>query len=181
LKIRIGIGYDLHRLVPGRRFVLGGVEIPFRFGPDGHSDADVLIHALIDALLGAAGEGDIGRLFPDTDPEFKDARSMDLLAAVMKILRRKGFEVVHADTVVVCEEPAVAPRVADMKKALCPLLGLAPGGLGIKGKTNEGIGEIGKGEAVACWATVLVREKPRKAKKKAAEFPLRKVPRPSAD
>jgi 2-C-methyl-D-erythritol 2,4-cyclodiphosphate synthase len=181
LKLRIGLGYDLHRLVPGRKLVLGGVTVPGRLGLAGHSDADVLVHALIDALLGAAGEGDIGRLFPDTDPAFKNARSTDLLALVMADMRRRGLTVLHADAVIVAEKPSVAPLVARMKKILCPLLGVARDGLGIKGKTNEGLGVIGRGRAIACWAVALVRENPRRPKKKAAESTVRKIPRPSAD
>ena len=156
---RIGIGYDLHRFGPGRRLRLGGVEIPFPLGLVGHSDADCLIHAVIDALLGAAGEGDIGQLFPDTNPAYKDARSTALLSDVMGRLNKAGLEVIHVDSVIVTEEPAVAPYVPAMKRALCPLLGLAPNRLGIKGKTNEGVGAIGRGEALACWATALIRKK----------------------
>lgn len=156
---RIGIGYDLHRFGPGRRLRLGGVEIPFPLGLVGHSDADCLIHAVIDALLGAAGEGDIGQLFPDTNPAYKDARSTALLSDVMGRLNKAGLEVIHVDSVIVTEEPAVAPYVPAMKRVLCPLLGLAPNRLGIKGKTNEGVGAIGRGEALACWATALIRKK----------------------
>jgi 2-C-methyl-D-erythritol 2,4-cyclodiphosphate synthase len=159
LDLRIGLGYDLHRFGPGRGLRLGGVEISFPLGLVGHSDADCLIHAVIDALLGAAGEGDIGRLFPDTDPAYKDARSTALLAAVMERLKKAGLEVVHVDSVIVTEKPVIAPYVPAMKHVLCPLLGVAPDRLGIKGKTNEGIGAIGKGEAIACWATALLRKK----------------------
>jgi 2-C-methyl-D-erythritol 2,4-cyclodiphosphate synthase len=159
LDLRIGLGYDLHRFGTGRGLRLGGVEIPFPLGLVGHSDADCLVHAVIDALLGAAGEGDIGRLFPDTDPAYKDARSTVLLAAVMERLKKAGLEVVHVDSVIVTEKPAVAPHVPAMKRALCPLLGVAPDRLGIKGKTNEGVGAIGRGEAIACWATALLRKK----------------------
>ncbi len=159
MDLRIGLGYDLHRFGTGRGLRLGGVEIPFPLGLVGHSDADCLVHAVIDALLGAAGEGDIGRLFPDTDPAYKDARSTVLLAAVMERLKKAGLEVVHVDSVIVTEKPAVAPHVPAMKRALCPLLGVAPDRLGIKGKTNEGVGAIGRGEAIACWATALLRKK----------------------
>jgi len=159
LDLRIGLGYDLHRLGPGRSLRLGGVEIPFPLGLVGHSDADCLVHAVIDALLGAAGEGDIGRLFPDTDPAYKNARSTALLAAVMERLKKAGLEVVHVDSVIVTEKPAVAPHVPAMKRALCPLLGVASDRLGIKGKTNEGVGAIGRGEAIACWATALLQKK----------------------
>ena len=159
MDLRIGLGYDLHRLGPGRSLRLGGVEIPFPLGLVGHSDADCLVHAVIDALLGAAGEGDIGRLFPDTDPAYKNARSTALLAAVMERLKKAGLEVVHVDSVIVTEKPAVAPHVPAMKRALCPLLGVASDRLGIKGKTNEGVGAIGRGEAIACWATALLQKK----------------------
>jgi 2-C-methyl-D-erythritol 2,4-cyclodiphosphate synthase len=162
LKVKIGIGYDIHRLTAGRRLVLGGVRIPSPVGLAGHSDADALIHALIDALLGASGDGDIGRLFPDTDPAWKDADSADLLKAVMARLRKGRFEVVNADAVIVAEKPAIAPHVAAMKGVLCPILGVKPGALGIKGKTNEGLGPIGRGKAIACLATVLLRHTPRK-------------------
>jgi len=156
LDTRIGLGYDLHRLAAGRRLVIGGVEIPFAKGLVGHSDADVLVHALIDALLGAAGEGDIGGLFPDDDPRFQDADSTALLKTVMERLRAKRLAVRHADCVVVAEAPKIGPHVAAMKKTLAPLLGLAPERLGIKAKTNEGTGLIGEGGAIACWAVVLL-------------------------
>lgn len=156
---RIGLGYDLHRLVPGRKLILGGLEIPFTRGLEGHSDADALIHAVIDALLGASGDGDIGRLFPDSDPAWKNARSADLLRTVVARLDAAGLEIVHVDTVIAAEKPAVAPHVGDMKKILCPLLGIGPDALGIKGKTNEGVGAIGRGEAIACWAVALLRAK----------------------
>lgn len=153
---RIGMGYDLHRLAAGRRLVLGGVEIPFSKGLVGHSDADVLVHALIDALLGAAGEGDIGGLFPDDDPRFKDADSTGLLKAVMENLRAKRRTVRNADCVIVAEAPRIGPHVVRMKSVLAPLLGIAPDRLGIKAKTNEGTGLIGEGGAIACWAVVLL-------------------------
>lgn len=159
MDFRIGLGYDFHRLGPGRTLRLGGVEIPFHLGLVGHSDADCLVHAVMDALLGAAGEGDIGQLFPDTDPAYQDARSTTLLAAVMERLSKAGLEVVHVDSVIVAEKPSIAPHVPAMKRALCPLLGIAPDRLGIKAKTNEGFGAIGQSEAVACLATALVRKK----------------------
>ena len=162
MQIRTVIGYDIHRLAAGRRLVLGGVRIPSPIGLAGHSDADALIHALIDALLGASGDGDIGRLFPDTDPTWMNADSADLLKVVMVRLRKAGFEVLNADAVIVAEKPAIAPHVAAMKRILCPILGVKPDALGIKGKTNEGLGPIGRGKAIACLATVLLRQTPRK-------------------
>ncbi len=153
---RVGLGYDLHRLVPGRPLFLGGVEIPFDKGLLGHSDGDALVHAVIDALLGAAGEGDIGTFFPDTDPATKDIRSLELLRAVMAILRKKHLTVRHVDCVVAAEAPKIGPHVGRMKDILGPLLGLKPDRLGIKAKTNEGTGLVGEGGAVACWAVAAV-------------------------
>jgi 2-C-methyl-D-erythritol 2,4-cyclodiphosphate synthase len=162
LKLRTGIGYDIHRLAAGRKLVLGGVRIASPAGLAGHSDADALVHALIDALLGASGDGDIGRLFPDTDPAWKDADSTVLLKAVMVRLRKGRFEVVNADAVIIADKPAIAPHVEAMKSVLCPILGIKPDALGIKGKTNEGLEPIGQGKAIACLATVLLRQTPRK-------------------
>lgn len=153
---RTGFGYDLHRLEKDRKLVLGGVEVADREGLVGHSDGDCLTHAVIDALLGAAGEADIGRHFPDTDPRWKGARSVDLLAVVMEKLRLAGWRVENVDTVVVAERPLLAPHIPAMKQALAPVLGVGPEALGIKAKTNEGLGLIGKGKAIACWASVLV-------------------------
>ena len=163
--MKIGLGYDLHRLIRGRPLYLGGVEIPHGKGLLGHSDGDALIHALIDALLGAAGEGDIGSLFPDTDPAFRGIRSPELLRAVMIRLRKKGFRVANADVVVVAEAPTLGPHFAAMKKALAPILGIDESALGLKAKTNEGLGLIGKGAAIACWAVVLLETSPRSSRK----------------
>jgi 2-C-methyl-D-erythritol 2,4-cyclodiphosphate synthase len=162
LKIKIGFGYDIHRLAEGRDLYLGGVHIPHSSGLLGHSDGDCLVHALIDALLGAAGEPDIGRLFPDTDPEYKGIKSTVLLAEVVSRLRRRGKRIVNADAVVVAQEPKLASHIEVMKDALCPILGVGRNNIGIKAKTNEGLGLIGRERAVACWAVVLVEEKARK-------------------
>jgi 2-C-methyl-D-erythritol 2,4-cyclodiphosphate synthase len=156
--LKIGFGYDIHPLVAGRKLVLGGLEIPFPRGLSGHSDGDGLVHAVVDALLGAAGEGDIGRLFPDTDPRTEGVASLHLLADVMAWLRARGWRVVNVDAVVVAEEPKISPHVAGMKKILCPLLGVDEAGLGIKGKTNEGFGPVGEGRAIACWAVALIEK-----------------------
>jgi len=153
---RVGFGYDIHPLVPGRKLLLGGVAIPHESGLAGHSDGDGLIHALIDALLGAAGEGDIGRLFPMT-PATEGASSMALLQEVMIRLRAGGWRVVNVDSVVVAEAPRIGPYVPAMKAALSPVLGVEAGRLGIKGKTNEGFGPVGEGRAIACWAVALIR------------------------
>jgi 2-C-methyl-D-erythritol 2,4-cyclodiphosphate synthase len=155
LAIRAGLGYDLHRLTAGRKLVLGGIEIPFSKGCLGHSDGDVLIHALIDAILGALGEGDIGQMFPDTDARYKDIRSIELLHAVMAKVKKKKLRIIHADLVVVAEEPKLGPWFPAMKKILGPALGLRDDRLGLKAKTNEGLGLIGRGRAIACWAVVL--------------------------
>ncbi len=154
--MRTGLGYDLHRLQAGRPLMLGGVRIPHPAGLLGHSDGDALVHALIDAILGAMGEGDIGRLFPDTDPRWRGARSLDLLGDVCLRLKAKKMRLVHADAVVVAEKPKLGPHFEAMKDVLCPALGLKRDGLGLKAKTNEGLGLIGRGRAIACWAVVLV-------------------------
>lgn len=174
---RIGLGYDIHRLVPGRKLFLGGVLVPHPRGLLGHSDGDGLVHALADALLGAAGEGDIGRLFPDTDPRFKDIRGPDLLREVVGRLKKRRLRVLQADTVVVAEEPKLAPFVPAMKAALAPILGVKPGDLGIKAKTQEGLGVVGRGEAVLCWAVVQLGPGRAKAKKtkKTQKQPLSKT------
>lgn len=155
--LRVGFGYDRHRLAAGRPFRLGGVEIPAERGPVGHSDGDALIHALVDALLGALGEGDIGRLFPDTDPRFRGASSLGFLADVMGRVKAAGWTVANVDTVAVVEAPQVGPHVERIKDVLCPVLGLERGALGIKAKTAEGLGEVGEGRALDCWAVVLLK------------------------
>jgi 2-C-methyl-D-erythritol 2,4-cyclodiphosphate synthase len=154
---KIGFGYDIHALVAGRKLVLGGLHIPFAAGLAGHSDGDGLIHAIVDALLGAAGEADIGRLFPDTDPHTEGLSSLHLLGEVMARLRDAGWSVVNVDTVIVAEEPKIAPLVESMKNILCPVLGVEKDALGIKGKTNEGFGPVGEGRAIACWAVALIQ------------------------
>lgn len=161
--MRTGLGYDLHRLQAGRPLMLGGVRIPHPAGLLGHSDGDALVHALIDAILGAMGEGDIGRLFPDTDPRWRGANSVDLLRDVMERLRAKNMRLVHADAVVVAEKPKLGPHFEAMKDVLCPVLGLPRDGLGLKAKTNEGLGLVGRGRAIACWAVVLAEPKGRSA------------------
>ena len=156
MTLKTGLGYDIHPLAPGRRFVLGGIEIPHSKGTAGHSDGDALVHAIIDALLGALGEGDIGGLFPDSDPRTLDISSLKLLEDVMARLRKAGGKIVNLDTVVVVEEPRIGPHAGRMKEALGSVLGLAGKSLNIKAKTNELLGPVGKGEAVACWAVALV-------------------------
>jgi 2-C-methyl-D-erythritol 2,4-cyclodiphosphate synthase len=156
---RIGLGKDLHRLTAGRRFILGGVEIPFEKGFLGHSDGDVLAHAAADAILGAAGLGDIGEFFPDTDPAWKDADSMELLAACRKKVEEAGWSIVNLDCVITCENPKILPWRDKIRASLAGALGVDPAAVFVKGKTNEGIGETGRGEAVEALAIGLLSGK----------------------
>ncbi len=153
---RVGIGYDSHRFVAGRPLVLGGVTIPHPEGLAGHSDADAVAHALIDAILGAAGAGDIGQLFPDTDPQWKDADSMELLRTAHELVRGRGLTLAQADCSVITELPKLAPYVAAMGAALASRLGVEPGSVSVKAKTNEGMGFIGRGEGLAVIAVVVL-------------------------
>lgn len=155
--LKIGFGYDIHRLEAGRKLFLGGIEIPSSTGLLGHSDGDALIHAVIDALLGALGEGDIGVLFPDTDPRYEGVRSTGLLEAIVGFVRARGAEIVNVDSVIVAEEPKMGPHIPAMKTALSPILGVPPSAIGIKAKTNEGLGPVGEKRAIACSALALLR------------------------
>jgi len=157
--MRVGIGYDIHRLVKGREFILGGVRIPHSKGPLGHSDGDALLHALTDAVLGAAGLSDIGSLFPDKDPKWKGASSSEFLRAAILIVRKKGFVVSNVDAVVLVEEPKIGPYRDKIKKHLAALLGVKPEDVGLKGKTMEGLGPIGKKKALSVTCVVLLRRK----------------------
>ncbi|HIA49404.1 MAG TPA: 2-C-methyl-D-erythritol 2,4-cyclodiphosphate synthase [Acidobacteria bacterium] len=150
--MRIGIGYDLHRLVAGRPLVLGGVSIPHKSGLLGHSDADAVCHAVADAILGAAAAGDIGQHFPDSDRKWKDASSLDLLAGVYEIVRKRGFTVRNVDVVVIAEEPKLGPHLDAMRANVAESVGITLANVGIKGKTNEGVGPLGHGEAIAVHA-----------------------------
>jgi 2-C-methyl-D-erythritol 2,4-cyclodiphosphate synthase len=154
--IRSGIGYDLHRLEEGRKLMIGGMEIPFDKGSVGHSDGDVLSHALCDALLGAASLGDIGTHFPDTDPKWKDAASLLFLERARKLLDERGFSINHIDAVVICERPKLGPYFPAMRGALAKALGVGVDRISLKAKTNEGVGEIGRGEAIACQAIATI-------------------------
>jgi 2-C-methyl-D-erythritol 2,4-cyclodiphosphate synthase len=156
LRIKVGIGYDIHRLQEGTTLILGGIPIPFAKGLIGHSDGDCLVHAIIDALLGAVGEGDIGQYFPDTDTRYRNIRSTKLLEIVMEDVRKKKGKIHHIDCIVIAESPQIGPHIAKMKRALCPLLQIGRNDLGIKAKTNEGLGPIGHGEAIAAMANVLL-------------------------
>lgn len=153
---RIGQGYDTHALVPGRRLILGGVEIPHERGLLGHSDADALVHAIIDALLGAAGLGDIGRHFPDTDPRFAGADSRVLLRTTRKLIQESGWQVVNIDATIIAQGPKMAPHVAAMARHLADDLGVDASCINIKAKTNERLGPEGRGECITTQAAVLL-------------------------
>lgn len=154
--LRIGTGYDLHRLVPGRPLILGGVTIPFELGLDGHSDADILCHAVTDAVLGAAAVGDIGRLFPDTEPRWKGADSLALLAGAAAHLHASGYRVVNVDATVIAQRPKLVPHVDAMRANLARALTLEIGQVSVKGKTNEQLDSMGRGESMACHAVALI-------------------------
>ena len=154
--LRIGNGYDLHRLVPGRRLVLGGVTIPFEKGLAGHSDADAVCHAVTDAILGAAGAGDIGRHFPDSDPAWKDADSIALLRRAVEIVGASGYVVLNIDVVVIAEQPKVTPHAEEMRRNLASAIGIRPDQVSVKGKTNEGVGSVGAGESIAVHSVALL-------------------------
>lgn len=156
--MRIGFGYDSHRFEEGRRLVLGGVEFPGETGLKGHSDADVLIHALIDALLGAAALGDIGSHFPDTDDRWKDADSADLLAAVVKEVRAAGYAVGNVDITVICERPKLRPCVELIRERLAHVMNVGKGRISIKGKTNEKMDDVGAGLGIEVHAVALLEE-----------------------
>ena len=154
--MRIGQGYDVHRLVVGRRLVIGGVEIPFEMGLEGHSDADVLLHAITDALLGASGLGDIGRHFPESDPAYKDADSRSLLRQAGASVRQAGFAVANIDATIIAQAPRMAPHVAQMKANIAADLGIAPTQVNVKAKTTERLGFTGRGEGIAAEAVALL-------------------------
>jgi 2-C-methyl-D-erythritol 2,4-cyclodiphosphate synthase len=152
-----GIGYDLHRLVEGRKLMIGGVGVPFDKGSQGHSDGDVLCHAVCDALLGAASLGDIGTHFPDTDPKWKGAASLVFLEHVAKLLADRRLRIVHVDAIVICERPKLGPHFPAMRAAMAKVLGVSADEINLKAKTNEGVGEIGRGEALAAHAIATLR------------------------
>jgi 2-C-methyl-D-erythritol 2,4-cyclodiphosphate synthase len=156
--VRVGLGYDSHRLSPGRRLIVGGIEIPFELGLDGHSDSDVLAHALIDALLGAAGLGDIGHHFPDTDERWRDADSIALLEQVVAMLRERGRRVVNVDCTVIMEAPKLAPHRDAIRARLATALGVAEQDVNVKASTGEGMGFVGRGEGVAALAIAGIED-----------------------
>ncbi len=156
--MRVGIGYDIHRLQPGRPLVLGGVTIPGETGLAGHSDADALLHAIIDAILGAAGLGDIGQHFPPGDPQYAGASSRDLLAQALDRVAEAGFAVSSVDATVIAERPPLAPHMPALREAIASVLGIPPGRINVKATTNEGLGTLGRGEGIAALAVALLVE-----------------------
>ena len=159
MSTRCGIGYDLHGLAEGRKLIVGGVELAFEKGSVGHSDGDVLAHALCDALLGAAGLGDIGTHFPDTDPKWKGANSLLFLAHAKKLLDEKHFVIEHIDAVVITEKPKLGPHFPKMRKALARALGVPAEKIHLKAKTNEGVDALGRGEAIAAYVVATLCQK----------------------
>ena len=158
--MRIGQGFDVHQLVEGRKLIVGGVEIPFERGLAGHSDADVLLHAITDALLGAAALGDIGRHFPDTDPAYRGADSRALLRAAMAKVAAAGYGVANVDATIIAEQPKMVPHIPAMIACIAADLGLKPGQVNVKAKTTEGLGFTGRGEGIAAEAVVLLADAP---------------------
>jgi 2-C-methyl-D-erythritol 2,4-cyclodiphosphate synthase len=156
MKLRVGQGYDVHRLVPGRRLVLGGEEIAFDRGLDGHSDADVLLHALGDALLGAASLGDLGAHFPPGTERWRDASSVDLLERIVEMVRGRGFRVENCDLTLIAEAPKLAPHRDSIRSRIARILDVEPEDVGLKATTNERLGAIGRGEGIAAFAVVLL-------------------------
>ena len=161
MKFRIGEGYDIHRLVEGRPLILGGVEIPFEKGLLGHSDADALLHAITDALLGALAAGDIGGHFPDTDPKFKNANSRDLLKETKKIIENQGFEIGNIDSTIICEKPKLKNFILPMRQNIADDLQIPLDSVSVKAKTNETLGYLGRSEGISTHAVVLLFKNPR--------------------
>lgn len=156
--MRVGVGYDVHQLVEGRKLFLGGIEIPFHKGLLGHSDGDVLIHAICDAILGAIGEGDIGTHFPDSDNSIKDIESIKILHHVIDLVHKKGYTIVNIDAVVAAQEPKIAPIRDTMRKNIASIVGIGVDRISIKGKTTEGLGFVGKKEGIEVYAVALLEE-----------------------
>ena len=154
--MRVGFGYDIHPLGIGRKLILGGVEIPHTQGLEGHSDADALVHAVCDALLGAMGEGDIGSLYPSSDPRFKDISSLSLLEDIARLLEKKGFRLVNLDTVLIAQAPRLGPHIASMQTRLAEVLKVSREDVNVKVKSGEGLDAIGKEQAIAAHAVCLI-------------------------
>jgi len=160
MQYKVGIGYDIHRLVGDRKLILGGVEIPFAQGLLGHSDGDALLHALCDALLGALALGDIGEHFPDTDPKYLGIASSQLLKAVKELVDKSGFKINNLDAIIIAQEPKLTPFKKQMKENICALLSIKQDVLNIKAKTNEGLGAVGQAEAISCFVTASLIKVP---------------------
>jgi 2-C-methyl-D-erythritol 2,4-cyclodiphosphate synthase len=158
MKIKVGFGYDVHRLESGYKLVAGGIEIPFEKGSVGHSDGDVLIHAIMDAILGAAGLRDIGKQFPDTDPALKGIDSKILLRRTMALVKERGFTVGNIDATLALQKPKISHLISDMKNALCPIIDIDDEDLSIKATTTEKLGFVGTGEGIAAYAVVLLQK-----------------------
>jgi 2-C-methyl-D-erythritol 2,4-cyclodiphosphate synthase len=156
MSYRIGIGYDIHLLVQERKLFVGGIEIPYIKGLSGHSDADVLLHAICDALLGACAGGDIGEHFPDTDPQYQGISSVELLKRVDAMVKDKGFVISNLDTVIIAEQPVFSPFKKQIEVKIASVLNVNEGSVNVKAKTNEGLGAIGRGEAIAAYAVVII-------------------------
>jgi len=156
--MRVGFGYDVHAFVTGRPLFLGGIEIPYLLGLKGHSDADVLLHAICDALLGAIGEGDIGKHFPDTDSQYRDIRSTVLLKRVINKIKEKGFHLVNIDATIVAQKPKLSEFISRMVKQIADVLEIEPGRVNVKATTTEGLGFAGRGEGIGAYAVALVEE-----------------------
>jgi 2-C-methyl-D-erythritol 2,4-cyclodiphosphate synthase len=156
--MRVGIGYDVHRLIEGRKLILGGVEIPYLKGLDGYSDADVLIHALCDALLGAVGTGDIGELFPNNDPTYQGISSLKLLLEVASLISKKGYSILNVDATIVAQEPRLSPFKEKMRESIAKVLNIEEGDVNIKATTPKGLGDLGRGEAIAAYAVVSINK-----------------------
>jgi len=156
--MRAGLGYDIHRLVEGRKLFLGGVEIPYIKGLDGYSDADVLLHAICDAILGAMGKDDIGIHFPNNDPQFKGISSLELLHKVAELAAKEKFKIINVDSTLIMEEPKIVPFKAKMRKTIASVLGIEELRVNVKATTQEGVGAIGRGEAIAAYAIASIEE-----------------------
>ena len=158
VSMRVGLGYDVHPLVDDRELVLGGVKIPFPKGLSGHSDGDVLAHAIIDALLGAAGQGDSGTHFPSTDPAYRGANSLDLLSKTVSLITRLGWRIGNVDATIVAQQPQLSPHIQQMTTLLAETLGIDPGRVNLKATTTDGLGFPGRGEGMAAYAIALIEE-----------------------
>ncbi len=157
--MKVGIGFDIHRLVKGRKLTLGGITIPFSLGLKGHSDADALIHATVDAILGAVGLGDIGELFPDTDKRYKDMSSSFFLKEAQKLVQKKGYKIDHIDSIIIAERPKLGPYKQEMSESLARILKCRASQINVKAKTMEGLGDIGLGKAISVHCVAVLKKK----------------------